>query len=242
MELQDTFLLYGDTLDRVVGLSCSQFRQLDQTFRAALVRHQVGAGRRLVPTLASVEPDQRAALKKDGDGHRFVWWPDSLGHYGDEPLRRFVMDDLLPSRHLEVSDRTWRRASAVLPRVRSLAGTFAEGSGPNCFGAVMGAAGVVGAEGEWTMREPFEDWLRFATRSGGADWEAGTVLVWRDREGTLQHAAVTLGDGWALHKPSQGWMTPRKVLTVGEVKRRSRRAGLRLNRQSILRTTPSPAA
>ena len=40
----------------------SLLRQLDQTFRAALARHQVVAGRWLVPTLASVEPDQRGAL------------------------------------------------------------------------------------------------------------------------------------------------------------------------------------
>lgn len=27
-------------------------------------------------------------------------------------------------------------------------------------------------------------------------------MVWRDRDGSVQHAAVTLDDGWALHKPS----------------------------------------
>src|SRR4029450_3865487 len=49
----------------------------------------------------------------------------------------------------------------------------------------------------------------------------------------LLHAAVTLGDGWALHKPSQGWMTPRKVLLVRDVKRRARQAGALLSRRTI---------
>ena len=210
------------------------FRQLDPGLRAELTRHQVVAGRRLVPSLASVDPGQRAALRKDGDGHRFVWWPDSLELCGDEQLGRFVADDLLPSRHRQVSDRTWRDASRVLPRARSLAGRFATRSGPNCFGAVMGAAGVVGAEREWILREPFEEWLTDATRPGGSDEEAGTVLVWRDRQGAVQHAGVTMGDGWALHKPSQGWMTPTKVLTVQEVKRRSRRVSLGLSRRLLV--------
>lgn len=238
LELQDTFLLYGEaTLAQVVGLTRSEFDGLTDIGRAALVRHQVVVGRRVVPTLKSVPTQWRSGLKRDGDGHRFVWWPDSLSRCGDEPLRRFVTDDLVSSRQALVSQETWSRAAPLLPAAQAVAGTFAYQSGPNCFGTVMAAAGVVGADSQWMLREPFEDWLRSATRPGGADHDAGTVLIWRDRGGSLQHAAVTIGDGWAMHKPSQGWMTPRKVLTVDEVKRRSRRAGLTLARRSLRRIT-----
>ena len=63
--------------------------------------------------------------------------------------------------------------------------------------------------------------------------DPGTVLVWRSPDGLVQHAAVTLGDGWALHKPSQGWMSPTKVLTVEECKASSREVGRRLERHRV---------
>jgi len=46
-------------------------------------------------------------------------------------------------------------------------------------------------------------------------------------------AAVTLGDGWALNKASQGWMSPVQVLPVREVILRSRYRGLRLGRRLV---------
>jgi hypothetical protein len=114
-----------------------------------------------------------------------------------------------------------------------LAGTFPDGSGPNCFGTVMAACGVDGADGVWMQREPFEQWLAEHTTTGGRDDAPGTVFVWRDAGQAVQHAAITLGDGWMLHKPSQSWMSPRKVRTVGEVKRSTRTAGWRLQRRSV---------
>ncbi len=199
----------------LVGLSHAAFASLAPPTRAALTRYQVSAGRRLVPTLKSVPATWRRRLKADGDGHRFVWWPDTLRQTGDEPLLRFVADDLLPSRHEQVSRQTWRRAASVLPGARELAGTFARSSGPNCFGTVMAAAGVANTADQWMLREPFEEWLCTHTRQGGADHLVGTVLVWRDVRGAAQHAAVVVGDGWAMHKPSQGWMTPVRVLQHG---------------------------
>ena len=79
-------------------------------------------------------------------------------------------------------------------------------------------------------REPFQAWLDDATRPSGDDGEAGTVLLWHE-DGALAHAAVTLGDGWAFHKPSQGWMSPWMVLTVRELINASRAPGLRLSRR-----------
>ena len=83
------------------------------------------------------------------------------------------------------------------------------------------------------QREPFEAWLAVSARIGGNDADPGTVLVWRDPDGAAQHAAVTLGDGWALHKPSQGWMSPTKVLSVGDAKFSAREKGRRLHRYTL---------
>lgn len=69
----------------------------------------------------------------------------------------------------------------------------------------------------------------------GLDQEFGTVLVWRGEDASVQHAAVSLGDGWALRKPSQGWMSPTKVLSVPDAKFSSRSPGLHLQRRRITR-------
>lgn len=98
----------------------------------------------------------------------------------------------------------------------------------------MSAAGIVGAAEEWMQRETFESWLAERTSAGGEDDAPGTVLVWRSPDGLAQHTAVTLGDGWALHKPSQGWMSPTKVLAVPEVKSSARASRRRLTRRRLL--------
>lgn len=59
------------------------------------------------------------------------------------------------------------------------------------------------------------------------------MLVWRANDGSVQHAAVTLGEGWALNKPSQGWMSPTLVLSVSDAKFGSRSPGLHLHRRGI---------
>lgn len=100
-----------------------------------------------------------------------------------------------PCERDNVPEAVWRSAAPLLPRARDLAGTFPHGGGPNCFGTVMGAAGVAGAEREWTQREPFGAFLAERARPGGQDEQPGTVLVWRDAAGAVQHAAVTLGGG-----------------------------------------------
>jgi hypothetical protein len=161
-------------------------------------------------------------------------WPSSDRSRDLTRVVRFVEEGRRRSRHAEVDEATWRDAAGVLPAARAAAGTFPRGSGPNCFAAVMGAAGVEGAAGTWMQREPFEEWLAEVSRPGGHDDQPGTVLVWRDDGRTPQHAAVTIGNGWALHKPSQGWMSPTKVLTVGEAIRSARAVGHHLRRRTLL--------
>lgn len=124
-------------------------------------------------------------------------------------------------------------ATHLLPGARTLAGKFASGSGPNCFGTVMAAAGVPGAESVWMQREPFEHWLSESARPGGRDTDSGTVMVWRSRDGMAQNAAVTIGSGWTVHEPYQGWFDPVKVLSISDVKSSARTVGRRLQRYTL---------
>lgn len=233
-EVRDTFCLYGLPAGlRYVWLDEAQFMALPKPERVALVRGQLTHEREIVPSVrawASVVGDK---VRDQADGHRFVWWRSLLDGVEEQVLTDYIEEGRRPSRHDEVPEKVWESSAALLPEARRLAGTFAPASGPNCFGTVMAAAGVDGADTVWMLREPFEDWLADSTRPGGSDERPGTVLVWRSPDGLVQHAAVTLGGGWALHKPSQGWMSPTKVLTVEECKASARSVGRRLERRSL---------
>jgi hypothetical protein len=229
--LRDTYRTYSvDGRLRSVWLDETGFLSLPQATRAGLVRAQVINGRGAVPSVRRWREVLGLELKSQADGHRFVWWKSLLrGSRAAAVLPDIVSEDLHPSRHREV--RSWPK---LLPNAQALAGTWPDGSGPNCFGTVMAAAGVEGAEDTWMQREPFERWLADNTSRGGRDEVPGTVLVWRGSDaGLVQHAAVTLGGGYALHKPSQAWSTPRKVRTVAEVRRSTRTAGWHLERRSL---------
>ena len=219
LELRDTFRTYA--LDRdltAVWLSERSFGALQRPARARLVRAQVNVGRGSVPIVRRwtdlLDPQ---ILKPQADGHRFVWWPSLLAHDDGTILERVVREGRSTSRHSEVKAATWSRCATLLPRARALAGTFPSESGPNCFTTVLDASGEVEAAMRWGVREPFDEWLAHRTRPGGDDERAGTVLVWRNREGLSDHAAVTIGDGWALEKPSQDWHAPRVVRSVREL-------------------------
>ena len=136
-----------------------------------------------------------------------------------------------------MSAATWRRAAAAVPEAREVAGTFAAGSGPNCFGTVMAAAGVVEARSTWMLQEPFSEWLAERAepvRGTSQDAVPGTVLVWHEND-QLAHAAITIGDGWALSKPSQSWSSPTMVWTVSESITSWPLAGTRLSRHRLKR-------
>lgn len=233
-ELVDTFWLWRDQRPRVpVWLDEAAFMSLDRTDRAALVRGQHEARRGAVFGVRAwsdlLDP---SALRAQADGHRFVLWPSLVRGTEQEVALRFVTADVAVSRHREVPGAVWRRAAGVLPAARELAGAFV-GHGPNCFGTVMAAAGA--GEGSWTGLDPFEEWLAACTSPGGSDLEPGTVLLWREvGPGRAQHAAVTIGGGWALEKRGQEWHNPRAVLPVHEVIRSARTPGWRLERHRLL--------
>lgn len=234
-EVRDTYCLYALPKGvRYVWLSEAQFTALPKPRRAALVRAQRTFGRELVPSVKSWASVVGHQAREQADGHRFVWWRSLLNGCQEQVLRTYIEEGRRASRHGEVPEHVWSSAARTLPDARRIAGTFATASGPNCFGTVMASAGVVDADTVWMQREPFERWLSEKTRPNGDDAAPGTVFVWRSPDGLVQHAAVTLGDGWVLHKPSQGWMSPNKVLTVAECKASSREVGRRLDRYTIL--------
>ena len=234
-EVRDTFCLYGPPSGlRYLWLDEGQFSGLPRARRSALVRAQHTWGRELVPSVRAWVSVVGDKVREQADGHRFVWWPSILGGVAEKVLADYVEEGRRASRHDEVPEGVWESSTRLLPAARRLGGTFPTASGPNCFGAVMASAGVDGADLVWMQREPFERWLALSTRPGGHDDKPGTVLVWRSPDGLVQHAAVTLGEGWVLHKPSQGWMSPFKVLTTDEGKASSRASGRRLERHTIM--------
>lgn len=219
-ELGDTYQVWNlpDGLD-VVWLDEHAFHALSREVRAELVRAQVRHHRGAVPSIGDWADvlDERL-LREQADGQHFVWWPTLVrGQRRTEAvLERVVTDDQLPCRRTSVPDDVWRAAAAIVPDARALAGTFAYGRA-SCFGTVMAAAGVEGAVESWLV--PFEAWLAANCVAGGRDDVPGTVLVWRDADLASTHTAVTLGRGWALHKPGQDWICPRQVVTVHDLVR-----------------------
>ena len=234
MELRGTFEVYSlaeQTEWRFI--SEAEFATLSRPLRAELVRSQLALGRSRIESVRAWPSLPQLSIRDQADGHRFVWWPSMLRGREEEVLIPYVEEGRRPSRHREVPEHVWRNIAELLPGARTVGGTFPQRSGPNCFGAVMAAGGHSGADEVWMQREPFEAWLESRTKVGGRDASPGTVLVWRSRDGLVQHAAVTLGEGWALHKPSEGWMSPTKVLSVVEVLSSSRARGRYLSRRTL---------
>jgi hypothetical protein len=234
-QLRDTYQVYGLPKGlRTAWLDEATFSSLPRATRAGLVRAQFVHHRDAVPAVKAWAALVGPEVRQQADGHRFVWWPSLLQDRATLVLPALIGEYFQPSDHSSVAASTWERAAGLLPRARELSGTFPVGSGPNCFGTVMAAAGVEGAAEIWMQRQPFEDWLSTSTKSGGRDDVPGTVLVWRDRDRLVQHAAVSLGDGWLLHKPSQSWMSPRKVRPVKAAVQSLRTPGWRLERHFLL--------
>ncbi|MFD2078738.1 hypothetical protein SAMN05421678_101225 [Actinopolymorpha cephalotaxi] len=237
-ELRDTYEEWNvaDEL-AVVWLDERDFHALPRDTRAELVRAQVRHGRGAVATV-DVWTDLLDArvVREQGDGSRFVWWPSLVEPHLDDLLPRWVSENQLPCKRRSVPEEVWRAAAVILPGARALSGTFARGSrgstldsgATNCFATVIAATGVRDA-----ADKPFEAWLCARCTAGETEDVPGTVLVWRNTEGTATHAAVILGGGWVLHKPGQEWYTPRQVLTATDLDDLAP-PGLTLHRHSLL--------
>lgn len=207
-ELRDTFFMYGG--GPWTWLSEREFNGLSPGVRALL------AGERRDRTRPKPTP---------------AWPSDAMVV---PKMIRWVEAGSRPSLHA-LAEKHLRHASAgPLPRAAELAGTFPQGSGPNCFGTVMAATGLP-AENHWVQLDEFSHWLDHSTEPAtrlGSDIDAGRVLVWH-QSGELAHAAVTIGGGWVLHKPSQSWSSPVLVWTVEEVIRSWQLPGTQLSRHTL---------
>lgn len=240
-ELRDTFRLWAVAPgSQLLWLSDERFHGLPKPVRASLVREQVTRRSGNPPGVGGV-PSVRGwrdlldptALRREADGHRFVWWPGLVATDPIGILDRLLSADRLPSRHAEVSNSVWRRCEDILPNAQAVAGTWPQGSSSCCFSTVMTAAGSDDS-GACDSVEPFGEWLDSACRKGGNLSDAGTVLVWRDRDGLPVHAAVAIGEGWGLEKPSQEWHSPHAVATISDIIRTTRLPGQRLEKHTIL--------
>lgn len=214
-EWRDTFFLYGGTW---TWLTEDEFESLPVAVRRAL------------------QSRRRTAMRPKPS----PVWPSTLLQGGDDPLRSWVEAGVAPSEHAWVSGATWKHALRMLPGAVMLAGTFpSTGSGPNCFATVVAAAdgAAVDVADQWMQIEDFEVWLGRRTvpwTGASRDVEPGTVLVWTEH-GRLAHAAITLGDGWVLNKPSQSWSSPRLVWTVRRLVQSWRFPGTKLSRHVLTR-------
>lgn len=212
-EWTDTFFMYGGTW---TWLCEDEFNSL----RPSLRRSLLAARRR------TVRPKSMPV------------WPSELARSGDDLMLRWVASGAVrPSRHQDVPAAVWKHAQPVLPGAERLAGTFpSRGSGANCFGTVLAAAGLDVSEVQ-VGPDRFRVWLDEHTEpihGTACDDHPGVIFVWTER-GDLAHATVTIGGGWMLTKPSQAWSSPRLVYTVREAVNSWRYPDTRLSRHRLLR-------
>lgn len=207
-ELRDTFFMYGG--GPWVWLSEEEYADLSPGVRSVLAGERRG---RIHPKPAP------------------AWPSDPM----IEPrLVRWIETGTRPSLHALAQEHLQRASEGLLPRASELAGTSPGRSGPNCFATVMAAAGDP-VHQDWVQTDQFQAWLDRRTRTSGSDdvgETAGQVLVWH-QDGELAHAAVTVGGGWVLQKPSQSWSSPVVVWTVEEAVRSWLLRGARLTRHTV---------
>lgn len=185
---------------------------------------------------------QRALLavrRQTGRPKTMPAWTSELATTGDRLMLDWIASGAVrPSRHEDVPAGVWDHASPLLPRARQLAGTFAPtGSGPNCFGTVMAAAGVADTEDVQIGPDQFQTWIDQHTEPINGtphDNEPGIIFGWTEH-GKLAHATVTIGSGWMLAKPSQSWSSPRLISTVRETVNSWRYPDTRLSRYRLRR-------
>ncbi|GAA1708555.1 hypothetical protein GCM10009745_65500 [Kribbella yunnanensis] len=198
-ELRDTYELWNLANDlEVVWLDEDAFHAQPRDVRAELIRAQARHGRGAVPTITDwADLLDAQVLRDQADGHHFVWWPTLVEPHREAVLKRVVSEWQHPCQRLSVPNEIWHAASAILPQAQPLSGTFAKGSRGNP--SANGSATSCFATPRRPRRPP-----RNRPR-----------LAQPPRQ---QHPpAVTLGAGWALHKPSQEWLSPHQVLTVQDL-------------------------
>lgn len=208
-ELRDTFFLYGG--GPWAWVFESEFARLGREARAVLARERRA---RLLPKPVPVWPSDPMLVAR---------------------MLRWIEAGTRPSLHTLAREQLRRASRGPLRRAAELAGRFPSRSGPNCFSTVMAATGEP-VEQDCVQLDQFQGWLEertTPTETRSNTDGAGQVLVWHD-DGELAHAAVTIGDGWVLQKPSQSWSSPVGVWPLDEVIGQWRLSGVRLSRHSLV--------
>lgn len=233
LSLHDTLTTYNVAPDPpwVVWLTFEAFACLGGAERLNLLHEQRDFGRAGVIHLDEVtdqlEPRTLTALAALTTDGYFVWWSrlwELLPTTEQQSvLQRFVETDRLPCRRHNFTPDHWDRVATLLPGAGDLAGSFLPESGGNCLSTVMATFGAPAVAERWEHPEPFERWLERFTALPKSDVqkraqvdELGNVLVWRDESTRVQHAAVSLGEGFVLHKEAQSWHVPRQVTSLDE--------------------------
>lgn len=222
----------------------AEFRQLSPERQIALSRRQWELGRQNIWDWSWVErvlapwPEALPTLVRDRfettEGVKIAlrhdaWWvlPEGARHAW---LVAFAEGEAMGTCQANtLNPEAWSR----FPALRSLAGTFADRSGPNCMAASLAILQpdldlAQGIAQRWLWADEFEASLvamgyrrvSWAPDTAGEDQAApppGSVLAWADQSGTLQHAFTLLGDGLAFNKQSQCWWSPRQILPVAEL-------------------------
>ncbi len=232
LSLHDTFTTYEVAAEAswVMWLTYEAFSSLGDTEKLSLLKEQRTFGRGGVVHLTEVagllEPHKLEAETVDG---LFVWWPQLWARLGEAEkqgvLRTFIETDRLPCKRGELTHRDWQRIGKRLPEARTLAGSFLPDSGGNCFATVMAAFGAPAVAEVWMHPEPFMRWLGGFALTDSAPPELGDVLIWFGGNAHVQHAAVSLGRDFVLHKEAQSWAAPRQVMKLGDALTRWQDAG-----------------
>jgi hypothetical protein len=225
LTLTDTFKDYAVSSDApwVLLLDELTYNTLGSALQKALLEEQQVYGRGLIEPLHEWQshlPTLSELFSSAAPHQLFVWWP-SLWHRlplwaRHAVVLKFITTDRLSHRGGELTNEHWTRIERHLPGVRPLAGTFAPDSGPNCLATTLAAFGVRNVGGLWLHSGPFERWLQtMAVQSDTVD-ELGTILVWRNAQEQVQHAAVALGGNWLFHKEAQSWSAPRQIVPLSQ--------------------------
>lgn len=232
----DTFATYEVTRSarHLLLLDEPTFLSFPAGVRSGLLREQLEVGRggvfQLADIVGQLTPSEHAQLTDEcwQASSLLVWWPGLLATLSPASQARvlsaFASEDRPPCRRGELPPHVWRGVRRLLPGVAELAGTLALDSGPNCLGSVIEAFTAERHMGR-TEREEFEVWLDDSRPIAGDATELGTVLLWRDEQGVLQHAAVSVGAGFVFHKEAQTWWSPWQVVRLAEVTERWQAAG-----------------
>lgn len=226
LDFHDSYDLYAMRRQGLQAalLTPAEFRSLPPSARTALMRLQAERGRGQIYGEAFVrelcqgrmpEAFKQDLFETDG-GLMLALRHDAWRALSGEARRRWLAA-FVPHGRQDCLSATLR--DRLSPSVRALSGTFAPQSGPNCFATALAAVTddpvqALSIAGLWLHPEPLLrglDQRGFKARPMHDHSAPGSVLLFADATGRVQHACFALGEGLALNKDSQAWYAPRQI-------------------------------